>query len=256
VRVVGLLSWYDESPSWLASAVASFAPYLDHLIAIDGAYAAYPGGRPRSELGQAETILRTADAAGLGVTIVEPRDVFYGNEVEKRSLLFRYGLVEATPYEDWFVVFDGDEVLSKAPADLRTRLAYIREDAAEVTLWSRENWGEVVPDVASAIPLPGESRGSLRMFFRALPNLRVHGRHDVYVGERDGEETILWGPDPIGPTPAANLLDVEVEHRSTKRDAARRNAAADYYRTRDALGLEKIATRTIETVDGSYSEVG
>lgn len=256
MKVVGLLSWYDESPSWLAATVASFAPILDHLVAIDGAYAAYPGARARSDVGQAETILRTADAAGIGVSIVEPRETFFGNEVEKRSLLFRYGLVEATPYEDWFVVFDGDEVLTKAPADLRTRLAYIREDAAEITLWQRENWGEVAPNVADGIPLPGESRGSLRMFFRALPNLRVHGRHDVYVGERDGEDVIVWGPDPIGPAPAASLLDVEVEHRSTKRDAARRNASYEYYRTRDALGLEKIATRTIETVDGSYAEVG
>jgi len=256
VRVVGLLSWYDESPSWLAAAVASFAPYLDHVVAIDGAYAAYPGARARSDLGQAETILRTADAVGLGVTIVEPRETFFGNEVEKRSLLFRYGLVEATPYEDWFVVFDGDEVLTKAPADLRTRLEYIPEDAAEVTLWSRENWSEVAPSAASAIPLPGESRGTLRMFFRALPNLRVHGRHDVYVGDRYGVETIVWGPEPIGPVSAANLHDVEVEHRSAKRDAARKEASYSYYKTRDALGLEKIATRTIETVDGSYSEVG
>ena len=256
MKVVGLLSWYDESPSWLAAAVSSFAPILDHLVAIDGAYAAYPGARSRSDLVQAETILRTADAVGLGVTIVSPRDVWFGNEVEKRTALFRYGLVEATPYEDWFVVFDADEVLTKSPSDLRTRLAYIREDAADVTLWSRENWSEVAEDASRAIPLPGESRGSLRMFFRALPNLRVHGRHDVYIGERDGADVIVWGPEPIGPVPAANLLDVEVEHRSTRRDAARRNASYEYYRTRDALGLEKIATRTIETVDGSYAEIG
>lgn len=256
MKVIGLLSWYDESPSWLAAAVSSFAPILDHLVAVDGAYASYPNGRPRSDLAQAETILRTADAVGLGTTIVSPGEVFYGDEVAKRSLLFRYGLVEATPFEDWFVVFDGDEVLTRAPSDLRVRLEYIENDAAEVTLWSRENWSEISPDAASAIPLPGESRSSLRMFFRALPNLHVHGRHDVYIGDgRDGEPVVLWGPGPIGPVDPANLLGVEVEHRSTKRDLARRNAARDYYRVRDALGLERLATRSIETVDGSIAEV-
>jgi hypothetical protein len=44
-KIWGLLSWYDESPSWLAEAVASFAPMLDGLIAVDGAYALYPDAR-------------------------------------------------------------------------------------------------------------------------------------------------------------------------------------------------------------------
>lgn len=257
MKIVGLLSWYDEAPSWLAAAVSSFAPLLDHLVAIDGAYGSFPGGRARSDLGQAETIARTADAVGLGLTLVEPRDVFYGNEVEKRSLLFRYGLVEATPFEDWFLVFDGDEVLTKYPADLRARLSYVERDAAEVALVSRENWSEAAPDAARSLPLPPESRSSLRMFFRALPNLRVHGRHDVYVGDdENGNPTVLWGPEILDPVPVMNLNNVvEVEHRSTKRDQARRTAAFEYYRVRDSLGLESIATRSIETVDGSIAEV-
>ena len=254
--MIGLLSWYDEAESWLAATVSSFAPILDHLVAIDGAYAAYPGGRARSDVGQAETILRTADAVGLGVTVVSPRDVWFGNEVEKRSALFRYGLAEATPYEDWFVVVDGDEVLTKYPSDLRVRLEYLDADAAEVTLWNRENWGEIAPDVADRMVLPPESRTSLRMFFRAFPGTHAHGRHDVYIGnDPDGEPVVLWGPDPIGPVPAANLLSVEVEHRSTKRAAQRRKAAYDYYKTRDALGLERLGTRAIETVDGAITEI-
>lgn len=251
MRVIGLLSWYDEQPSWLAASVSSFAPVLDHLVAIDGSYGSFPDGRARSAPEQAETILRVADAVGLGVTIVEPRERFYGNEVEKRSLLFRYGLVEATPYEDWFLVFDGDEVLTRSPYDLRTRLEYVEADAGEVTLWSRDSYG----DVANSMALPRESRSSLRMFFRALPNLCVYGRHDVYVGEgRDGEDVFLWGPEPVGPVPAVTL-DVEVEHRSAHREASRRNAARDYYRVRDSLGLESIGSRSVETVDGGRAEV-
>ena len=65
-RVVGLLSWYDEAPSWLAACVASFAPHIDALVAVDGPYAAFPhNGKAKSSPEPAEAIQRVCDAVGL-----------------------------------------------------------------------------------------------------------------------------------------------------------------------------------------------
>ena len=256
MRIIALLSWYDEAPSWLAATITSFAPHVDYLVAVDGAYGSYPGGRPKSDPAQAETILRTCDAAGIGVTIHQPQTVFMGNEVDKRSLMFSIAATHADPFEDWYWVIDGDEVLTKAPNDLRTRLQYVQRHAAEVTLWTRDNWSDTAPDVAHVMPLPGESRSSMRMLFRAMPNMRVMGRHDVYVADdKDGEPVLMWGPHDLNPVDAENLLDVQVEHRSTKRDAARRAASYEYYRVRDGLGLESIGRRMMEGVDGNPVQV-
>ena len=256
MKIIGLLSWYDESPSWLAATVASFAPVLDHLIAVDGAYGSFPGGRARSDLGQAETIMRTADAVGLGVTVHQPSTVFWGNEVEKRSLMFSLGLAQAELWKDWFWVIDGDEVLTKAPSDLRTRLQYIERLACEVTLWTQDHWNDLAPDAAQMMKLPPISRHAMRMLFRAIPDLTVRNRHDIYVGtDPDGEPLYLWGPQEIDPVIAEPLPEVEVEHRSTKRDAARRASSLEYYKIREALGLERINRTMFETLDGNFSEV-
>ena len=253
-RVIGLLSWYNESPSWLAATVASFGKVIDHLIAVDGPYAAYPhNGRIKSDPEQAEVIQRTCDALGVGLTLYQPTEAFFGNEVEKRSLAFTIALANARP-EDWIWVFDADEVLTKYPRELRTRLDCIERDAVEVTLTSRQGY-EDAGDVDQIVPLPTDSRQDLRMIFRALPGLRVLGRHDVYVAGPDSDPTFLWGPTTYPIEPAARIGDVEVEHRTHRRAAHRKQASHDYYRTRDALGLEATGVRLMETPDGRMEVV-
>lgn len=253
-RVIGLLSWYNESPSWLAATVSSFGKVIDHLVAVDGPYAAYPhNGRIKSDPEQAEIIQRTCDAMGIGLTMYQPIEAYFGNEVEKRSLAFALALTVAQP-QDWIWVFDADEVLTKYPADLRTRLHCIERDAVEVTLTSRQGY-EAAGDVDQIVPLPTDSRQDLRMIFRALPGLRVMGRHDVYVAGPNDDPVFLWGPTTYPIEPASRIDGVEVEHRTHRRAAHRKQASHDYYRTRDALGLETTGLRTMMTPDGRLEVV-
>jgi hypothetical protein len=255
-RVIGVLSWYQEAPSWLGATVASFGRVIDHLIAVDGPYAAFPhNGRVRSDPEQVEVIQRTCDALGIGLTLHQPREPFFGNEVEKRSLCFDLAMTVATPGVDWCWVFDGDEVLTRYPHDLRTRLDCIERDAVEVVLTSRQGYEGAGGDIEQVVPLPTDSSHDLRMLFRALPGLRVSGRHDLYVAGTGDDTTILWGPTTLPVVPAARIGEVEVEHRSDRRALHRRNSSLEYYRTRDALGLESTGVRLMETPDGRMEVV-
>src|SRR5256885_1150092 len=107
MRVVGLLSFYDESPSWLATAVTGFARVCDAITAVDGAYALLPGARPCSHPQQAEAILSASEAAGVACTVHRPNRLFFGNEVEKRNFTFQLAGAGLTG-DDWLLVFDAD----------------------------------------------------------------------------------------------------------------------------------------------------
>ena len=251
MRVIGLLSWYDEAPSWLAATITSAAPMLDHLVAVDGAYALYPDGRARSEPMQAEVIMRTCDAAGIGVTIHRPQERWHGNETQKRTYAFALANAEATSGDDWIFVIDGDDVVTSIPSDLRPRLKATERDVAEVMLWDREAWIEKTPEAAQGLPLPPISRMKQRRLYRAADEITVTGSHFVYLAKRGEEHSYLWGPNTFPLVEAADFSDLEVEHRSRHRDRARRESAAEYYRIRDALGIEQTGGRMVETVDGN-----
>lgn len=240
MKIIGLLSWYDESPSWLAAAVASFAPVIDELVAVDGAYALYPNSRPASERTQAETIMSTCEALGVGCTIHRPSDRWIGNEVEKRRFMFRLAESLAEVGTDWYFVFDGDCTLTTYPADLKDTLASTELHAAEVALWERRDHIGNTPEVARTIELPNEGHQRLRCLFRSLEGMRVVGAHFHYGGLHNGEWIWAWAPDRMGPTPALGLPFVQVEHRSIWRDVHRRRSAQEYYQRRDTLRIEKL----------------
>src|SRR6266498_1360247 len=59
LKIIAILSWFDESPSWLSACVASLARAgCSHLVAVDGAYRLYPDGRPHSGIAQQDAITR------------------------------------------------------------------------------------------------------------------------------------------------------------------------------------------------------
>lgn len=244
MKIIGLLAWYDESPSWLASCVTSLAPHIDHLVAVDGAYAHFPDARARSERIQAETIQATAEAAQLACTIHRPATYWHGGEVEKRSTMFRIAQAYREGSQDWYWVIDADCVVTGVPGDFRARLAETEANAVEVVLWERRDYLGDVPDVARTAPLPTASEQKLRMLFRALKDVQVVGAHFVYGGFDDaGEWHYLWGHGAMPVDEAEYFRDVRVEHRSIWRDVYRRDMAKAYYKTRDALGIERVLPR-------------
>lgn len=217
VRIIGLLSWYEENPSWLAACVTSAAAVCDHIIAVDGPYAMFPGAirKPASGVEQAETIAQVAAAAGIGCTIHTPRQPWWGNEVGKRDFMFRLGALVAEPDRDWFMRIDADEVIAGATDQVRERLASTELDVAEVTLTER---GDV------------DSHSPLRIFFRALPGIGVQQAHYVVTAPTDDRVKVLAGNHTVHRLePAETLWDARLEHRTRHRTPERKAAKADYY---------------------------
>lgn len=238
--ICGLLAWYDESPIWLQAAVSGAAKLCDHIVAVDGAYALYPKGKPQSDPSQAEAILHAAYTAGVGCTIHRPREVWYGNQIEKRTAMFELG---ARENPDWFYVFDADDLVTHVPTDAKQRLADAEEDVAVFTLWWNEDFHRH-PDLENGAQqhnLPHEAANRyFRGIFRALPGLRVEGSHYHYVAEKDGEEVHLRGHEDYHElAPFLNMTDMRVQHRHPQRTRHRLEVSAAYDKLVRAHGLEK-----------------
>lgn len=229
MRLVALLSWYDESPTWLAECVASIAKVCDHLIAVDGPYAMFPGAlsKPASGPEQVETILRVAAGSGIGCTIHAPREPWWGGEIEKRDAMFRIGETFTTA-DDWYFVVDADEVVSKVPSDLRQRLGESACDAAELMLWERDTQSRL----AELVDTSTDSRWPLRRLFRALPELHIEQAHYVVTATRDGVKRVLCGNRDVHVVePAEQLWDLMLEHRRGQRTIGRLRLKDQYGKT-------------------------
>jgi hypothetical protein len=228
VRVFACLSWFDESPRWLAATVASCARFCDHVIAVDGAYLLYPGGRASSGGEQAETIHATATAYGMGCTVHTPATVWGGNEVAKRNAYVGIADVLGTLYEDWLFVIDADEVVSDVSPLWRADLEAAEEDVAEVGYWSTDELRNWV--------------GPSRRLYRLLPQLRYGPTHFTVRGWSQHREVFLNGRGSEyseSMVDALNLTSqIRVEHKHSLRDAVRNEAAVQYGLIRDEHDIE------------------
>ena len=217
MKIVGLLSWYDEPASWLAECVASAAKICDHLIAVDGAYAKFPGAlsRPRSGTEEADVIMHAATGAGIGCTIHARTEPWWGNEVEKRDWMFRLAETVTTG-DDWLFVIDADEVVSTCPPDTRQLLEKSEHDVGELRIW--ENDGTNIAG---------------RRFLRALRGIHAEGAHYVWTAPGPGgKKQILRGTAASQKlAPCEDLWNFRLEHKQQHRATGRRSLKAEYYTT-------------------------
>lgn len=241
MRLIGILCWFEEAPSWLAATVSSLIHVagIDHLVAVDGAYALLPEGRAHSGSEQHDAIREVCQATGCGLTVHAPAEPWAGCEVEKRSFAFQLAEQVATVGEDWYFVVDADEVVTFAP-DLRELLAAADEEVG--TVWLNERFDPHASphneQVAQRTYWPRESRQPSNRLFRAAPRLRAVDNHYTYMV---GNGRVLI----VGNREAAVDTHVEMEHRTGLRDLARREQQKRYYARRDELGIE---TPTVEAV--------
>jgi hypothetical protein len=229
MRLIGLLSFYDEPVTDLVACVKGLADAgVTELVAVDGAYALYPNGLPASHPNQHAAITLACRQVGIGCTLHVPPAVWAGNEVEKRTFLFALGWAIADD-GDWFWVQDADMVPVDVPDDFMDRLERTSCDTGEVEVF------DTVADRAQQKDWP--ARFVMRSLFRAQP-IRVQTNHITYVAE-DGR--LLWGwereDSPL--EPALDLTDLVVEHRPDRRPAERQFAKLCYYQTRDAEKVER-----------------
>lgn len=229
MKLIGLLSWFDEPAEALTRCLVGLARVgVDHVVALDGRYALYPSDRDVSHPNEYAAILLACRELGMGATIHQPNGPWEGGEVEKRSALFGLGW-QVAGEGDWFWVQDADQWTVQAPTDLRERLAATDLDAAEVDMHDME--------AERAQQLSWPPHFAMRSLFRAQP-LRVESNHVNYV-TADGRH--LWGRDGDGRV--ENALDltgcVRVEHHPNSRGGERLAAKLAYYMERDVSGCER-----------------
>lgn len=220
MRIIALLSFYDENPAWLTRCVTSLTKIpVDEIVALDGPYQLY-GGPPRSGRDQYDAIHHGPIPATVH------HGGWEGNEIEKRNHLFTLAEETASP-DDWYIVIDADEEVS----DTRHN-----ENLHQLL-------SETVFDVATVhLREPGHPQGTMifptfPMFFRAIPGLRCITNHYTYQTP-DGRK--LWGNAKTDRLEPRQATQVAVNHYSQLRHPDRRQAALTYYRTRDEQGIEDI----------------
>lgn|GEM_PF-1636354 len=213
-RVIGLLSWYEELPEFLVTAISSAAPLLDHLVAVDGRYAHFaPGAAPASDPEQIAAIVHTCRDNGIGLTLHVPTEP-WPTEIAKRSAMFAIAEPLAEIGRSWYWVIDGDEFTTSIDVT-KPELLELEQDAATVRFIDTAEQADI----------------RLRCLFRALPGLRVGPTNHYTFATPD---RVLWGR---GEVPAADLR-VVMQHANHMRAAARRAAGQTYYGVRAELGLE------------------
>lgn len=230
MRLIGLLCFYDEPIENLIACIASLHQAgVEELVAVDGAYALYEGGKPASASGQHAAIHLACRELGMGCVLHVPGKVWANNEVEKRTFLFSLGLAVSVP-GDWFFVMDADQVVIRVPDDFKQRLQETDLEVAEVEFL------DVVAQRANQLNWP--PRFAVRCLFRAQ-KITVGPSHCIY-DTADGRH--LWGqtvgkdPEPVLAFPGEDVL---VEHRPDRRPTERQLSKLDYYQRRDAAKVER-----------------
>lgn len=224
MKLIALLSWFDEPVELLRECVASLG-FCDHLVAVDGCYALYPAASCRSSRLQTNAIITTAIKTRLPLSLHIPSGPWQGNEVEKRSAMFRYGNALAEP-GDWFLVIDGDETVAQADLGLKRVLEDCPEDVA---MFKLVGWAQ--------------DQNLVRGLFRADPTLRVEGAHYRYIVGHGDERRVLWGNVEVDREETAfnagHLL--MVRHQRHRRPDDRLQAANRYYEARDQAYIERVS---------------
>ena len=220
-----LLCWWDEDPAWLTRAVVGVRPFTDHLIAVDGAYESIEGSydHPRSSGPQVDAIVAAAD--GMGLTLFQPVAPWVGDQVAKRTFMFR--LADMVCQEgDWLFVVDADEIVTDVPADLTGQLDRARAD------------GFLAATVEKA-DLPDRGIQPCRRFYLWDNTLAVEGGHFRFVSDPYGDRVLVRGDErEEAVAPAASIRGFRFEHWSDVRRPARRTVQRNYYLRRHEERLE------------------
>jgi len=225
--LIALLAFYDEEPAFLDAYVAGIAlAGARKLVAVDGAYALYPGGRAVSPPDQRQALRDACARHDVALSLHTPLSTWDTGEVGKRSRLMRLADL-VSKRGDWHLVLDGDEHIATVPDDLAGWLASYTGDVAEIHL---------VRQIHADRPSDEDHHSMHRRLFRARVGLHVQSNHSTYV-TADGR--VLWcAGDPDLEEPCASLPDLIVTHMTRHRPEPRHHARGVYYTRRYELNVE------------------
>lgn len=222
-----MLCWWEEDPAWLIRCVAGLSRFCTHLIAVDGAYETMEGSynQPRSTGVQADAIVAAADGYNLGLTLHQPPDPWHGDQVAKRTFMFKTATLFCNP-GDWLYVADADEIVTTVPANLDDQLDQMTREGIEVA-------------TVEIVQRPHGGVSQIRRFFRYDPTLRCEGGHFRFAAGPKTNRRLLKGDDHSERLLAARHVNgFRFEHWSELRSPQRRALQRDYYGRRAAARLE------------------
>jgi len=226
--ITALVIWYEEAPEDLSRMVNSLSGFADGMVALDGAFAAFPVGpedRPWSYPEQAQALIEGASNAGIELLLYQPNRAgqwpmgFTGNEVEKRNAAVKLAGVAFNP--TWVFNCDGDMFLYSA-GNAREELRNTKLNVIETDI---------------------EGSVARNHFFRYSSGLEFHKAHWVV---RDGKR-LYSGSDKMRDVeydkklePALDLSEVLKFDHPAKSDFWRRARQNQWYVIRDSEGIEDV----------------
>lgn len=228
--IVGGVCFYEDEPWLLERSVESIARTgAVAIMAVDGAYAAFPGGSNTSSPECHAALTGACADHDIDLMIHVPNSVWAGNEVEKRQAMI--DLIRETERDDepvWMLVHDTDYVITSCPDDLVIGLTNHRA----VDLFASARFYEHFDTDGKRIDVPFVQE--IRCLARVTPDLRMSTNHYTYVRNGRGWP-VTWQIVGRG---GSFIPGFELEHRHDERDPSRRDAQAAYYEVRDREGLE------------------
>jgi hypothetical protein len=227
MKIIAMLSYYDEQPNLLKRSVRGLARLgVDTIIAADGAYALYPDGKPYSSPETIHALCGAARDRRIHLILHQPDDVWAGNEVEKRQTMLDLA-VSWSDVVDWLVVWDCDYKLLACPwkFNLKDRLQVTSCDVATIA-FTEDPRADGEHDFYP-----------MGMFLRAQRGIRMDGNHHTYLLPHGRRTQVLRRPVE-NEADALHMPDVKVLHDVHQRDPERRARQTAYYEQRDALGVE------------------
>lgn len=222
--------------------MASLSGVVDHLVAVDGAFMLYPGGKPSSDPSQARLIAEICSGLRIGLTLHVPAQIWEGNEVQKRN--HSIVLAEAvTDPEGWYLSLDADEIVVHVANDWFSQLKTLSE----------EGWGAVDVGIRETRQIPGievpepDVYNPIRNVYRAVRGLRYGPTHYTLKAPVSDPafyeipESCIRGnlddrPKPVSSFDGTHLL--KFDHRQD-RPEYRNVAKQKYYVRREKLGIER-----------------
>lgn len=242
-RVTGLLIFYDEPLELIAESVASHLPLIDHLVAVDGAYALYPEGLPWSNPELMRMITTLCNGARVSLTTHVPFFVWWGNEVQKRNHAIRLAEVATDP-EGWYLSFDADHVVVEASETWFEDLRTVKEDG----------WAAIDVGIRDAAVIPGyevprtDGFSPITTLFRAVRGMKYGPAHWVMHApefEHTAYPIIYFrAPTEFHPVPTYDGTHLmKFEHRQ-QRPTYRNDAKTRYVERREELGIESFRQNT------------
>ena len=231
-----MLNWYDEPPELLRQAVAGAATIADRLVAADGAFELFPGGKAQSPDEQWGAIENETAEQGLGLTFLPSR--LWPGQVSKRTATLRAAVKDS----DWVMVVDADWKISGNRFEIRRELATMQAGGVEQVLvrFIQPANPDRPLEQSTANVWHLNEMGQLKLYpfiYRVLRGMAYEQWHWMLAGNReDGTRVGMFGGAQLYPQARTAMLGAEhlFEHRCMFRDTEQIERIGRFIRERDA----------------------